>query len=124
MSLVQSALFQIGDCNRETLRWAGRMGSFQQAWDEWYNGPELAHVLVRVGFPFDEVVADALDVAKDHIVLRVELSHIISARTSIEAYNVWARLCQLTGIMEDEVADTLKSKFDLPTFAERLMEVL
>lgn len=127
MSLVSSALFTLGGCNRETLSWARRMNTFEEAWERWENGPELAYVLARVGFPFDDVVADALDVAKDHIVLLTELRHItseIGGKSPVAAYNVWARLSQLAQIRDEDIVGALKSRFALEDFAAKLMEAL
>lgn len=105
-------LGEVGCCEY-FYRWLPE--SFVEAWAEWDRADQMALLLARVGFDFDEVVAPAR---------LVDQGDRLEWRTPEAAGNAVCRLCDLVPEAGPALCDSYRAAYPLELVAEKLFAFL
>lgn len=109
-----AAFGELGCCE---YWWRWLPEGFSDAWAAADSAPEMALILTRLGFDWDEVVTPA-KVVEDH------LGDALKWRTPESAFNAVLRLCDLLPEAESLVCQDYREKYPTELVAEKFLEFL
>lgn len=121
------ALSELGCCE---YFWRWLPEDFAEAWATWDRADQMALLLVRIGFPFDEVVEPALpvfDLPSDSTPVPLMYRNTkaeLKYRTPEVAAAAVAVLCYCVPEAEGCVCDLYRGRYPLADVAERFFEFL
>lgn len=111
--MLRRALVEVGCCEYFAA-WLSE--DFAEAWAEWDRADQMALLLVKVGFPFDDVVVEPVKL--------VDQGDRLRWRTPEAAENAVCRFCDLVPEANLFLCDLYREKCSLAEVAERLFVLL